>query len=217
MQIMYKEYFSYISHLVGAIIALAGGVILAVWSRHSDGLLVVSLVYGVSVTLLFSFSAIYHAKKRADDENSLWRKLDHFAIFIMIAGTYTPLSYFHLSGGWRWGMIIAQWSLVVLGFFFKFFYLKAPRYVSTLIYIAMGWMSMLVIGKLVQDMTGFQIVGLFLGGVFFTIGAVIYILKKPNPLPEKVGFHGVFHVFILLGGIAHFTTVLSGLLKELGM
>ena len=217
MQIMYKEYFSYISHLVGAIVALIGGVILAVWSRHSDGLLVVSLVYGVSVTLLFSFSAIYHAKKRADDENSLWRKLDHFAIFIMIAGTYTPLSYFHLSGGWRWGMIIAQWSLVVLGFFFKFFYLKAPRYVSTLIYIAMGWMSMLVIGKLVQDMTGFQIVGLFLGGVFFTIGAVIYILKKPNPLPEKVGFHGVFHVFILLGGIAHFTTVLSGLLKELGM
>lgn len=210
---MCKEYFSCISHFVGAIAALIGGAVLAVLSRHSSTLLAVSLIYGISVTLLFSFSAIYHAKKRSDNETSIWRKLDHFAIFIMIAGTYTPLSYFHLTGGWRWGIIIAQWSLVLLGFFFKFFYLKAPRYVSTLIYIAMGWMALLVIGKLVHHMTSFEIVGLFGGGILFTIGAVIYMLKKPNPRPETMGFHGIFHIFILLGGLAHFLTVFAGLIN----
>ncbi|MCL1912167.1 MAG: hemolysin III family protein [Leptospirales bacterium] len=213
MRILYKEYFSFFSHAAGALLGLAGAAALATLTVKSKALLATALIYGISVTLLFSFSALYHAKKRFDNENSIWRRLDHFAIFLMIAGTYTPLSYIYLDGAWRQGIIIAQWSLVFLGFFFKLIFFRAPRYVSTAIYLAMGWMTLLVIGKIISSMDAFAISALFAGGVFFTVGAVIYMIKKPDPFPERVGFHGVFHVFILLGGISHFCVVADALWK----
>lgn len=217
MQILCKEYFSFFSHAFGAVLALAGTLALVVLSRHSPVFLAVTLIYGISVTLLFTFSALYHAKKKSDNDDSIWRRLDHFAIFIMIAGTYTPMCYFNLEGRWRWGIIIAQWSLVLLGLFFKLVYFHAPRRLSTSVYLIMGWMTLLVIGKVVRAMSAFEIGALLAGGIFFTIGAVIYILKKPNPLPDRIGFHGVFHVFILLGGISHFFVIAGGLSKVLGM
>ena len=213
MRILRKEIFSFFSHAAGALLGLIGAAILAALSVNSGALLTVSLIYGISITMLFVFSALYHAKKRYDNENSIWRRLDHFAIFIMIAGTYTPLAYIYLDGGWRWGIIITQWSLVLLGLFFKLIFFRAPRYISTAVYLAMGWMSLLVIGKMVNGMNAFAISALIAGGLFFTIGAVIYMIKKPNPFPEKVGFHGVFHIFILLGGISHFCVVADALLK----
>jgi len=216
MRILTKEYFSCFSHAAGALLGLVGLVALVILSAKSGILLAVALIYGISITLLFSFSALYHALKRSDNENSIWRRLDHFAIFLMIAGTYTPLSYIYLEGGWRWGIIIAQWSLVLLGFFFKLVFFHAPRYISTLIYLAMGWMVLIVLGEIINGMTAFALSALFAGGVFFTIGAVIYMFKKPDPFPEKVGFHGVFHIFILLGGISHFGTITDALLYALG-
>ena len=216
MRILYKEYFSCFSHAAGALLGFAGAAVLAVLSVKSSVLLAVALIYGISITMLFSLSALYHAQKRSDNESSIWRRLDHFAIFIMIAGTYTPLSYIYLEGAWRWGIITAQWSLVVLGFFFKLIFFHAPRYISTIIYLAMGWMTLLVIGKIVNGMNAFALSAFFAGGVFFTIGAIIYMVKKPNPFPERVGFHGVFHIFILLGGISHFCVVADALLNALG-
>ena len=213
MLILRKEFFSFFSHAAGALLGLVGAAVLAALSVNSGALLAVSLIYGISITMLFVFSALYHAKKRSDNENSIWRRLDHFAIFIMIAGTYTPLAYIYLDGGWRWGIIIAQWSLVLLGLFFKLIFFRAPRYISTAVYLVMGWMALLVLGKIISVMDAFSLGALFAGGVFFTIGAVIYMIKKPNPLPERVGFHGVFHVFILLGGISHFCVVADALLK----
>ena len=216
MRILYKEYFSCFSHAAGALLGFAGSAVLVVLSVKSGILLAVTLIYGISLTLLFTFSALYHALKKADDENSIWRRLDHFAIFLMIAGTYTPLSYIYLEGPWRWGIIIAQWTLVFLGFFFKLVFFHAPRYISTSIYLAMGWMAMLVIAKIIHGMNAFGISALFAGGVFFTIGAVIYMIKKPNPFPEKVGFHGVFHIFILLGGISHFCLIADAIVNAMG-
>ena len=213
MKISHKEYFSFYSHALGAAWALVGTVILVVLSRHSATLMAVSLVYGVSVTILFLFSSIYHAKKTEEDGNSIWRRMDHLAIFIMIAGTYTPMCYIYLEGAWCWGIIIAQWSLVLLGTFFKLFYIQAPRYFSTIIYLAMGWMAVLAIGKLVHTMNALELAGLFAGGGFFTIGAVVYMLKKPDLLPDRMGFHGIFHIFILLGGLTHFMVVLYGLVN----
>jgi hemolysin III len=134
----------------------------------------------------------------------------------MIAGTYTPMSYLYIEGPWRWGIITAQWSLVFLGIFFKFFFLRAPRFFSTVIYLAMGWMALLVLGKMINGMQPLELTGLLGGGIFFTIGAVIYILKKPDPLSGYMGFHGLFHVFILLGGLSHFLVVLYGISKAAG-
>jgi len=209
MQIRKDERFSFYSHTLGALASMIGTIILIVIANRSSVLLMLSIVYGISITMLFSASALYHAKKRFEDENSIWRKMDHLAIFIMIAGTYTPISYIFLEGKWRWGIIIAQWSLVALGALFKFFFLRSPRYISAGIYLAMGWMAVLIMGKIFLVMTPEQIIYLVAGALSFTAGAIIYMMKRPNPLPERVGFHGVFHVFILLGGFFHYLMVLD--------
>jgi len=210
-----SERFSSLSHLVGAAAAIVGTLVLIVITRHNSDLLSISLVYGFSIIFLFSASTIYHARKRGEDENSLYRKFDHLAIFFMIAGTYTPLCYIYLDGGWKWGIIIAQWSLVIIGSLFKFFYLKAPRFISTIIYLLMGWMAVVVVGKLLPIMAMKEVILLFSGGILFTIGAVVYIIKFPDPLPGRIGFHGIFHIFILLGGAVHYLMVFQGVTRAL--
>lgn len=209
------ERFSSLSHLVGAVAAILGTFVLGLITRQRSDLLIISLVYGFSVVFLFSASTIYHARKRSENENSLWRKFDHLAIFFMIAGTYTPLCYIYLEGGWKWGIIIAQWSLVIIGALFKFFYLNAPRFISAIIYLLMGWMAVIVVGKLLPIMTMQEIILLFSGGVLFTIGAVVYITKFPDPLPGRIGFHGLFHIFIMMGGAVHYMMVYQGVTREL--
>lgn len=193
--------------MTGAVASILGTLALIVITRHRGDLLGISLIYGFSIVFLFSASTIYHARKRGEDEDSLWRKFDHLAIFFMIAGTYTPLCYIYLEGGWKWGIIIAQWSLVIIGALFKFFYLKAPRFISTIIYLLMGWMAVIVVGKLLPIMTIKEVIFLFSGGILFTIGAVVYIMKFPDLLPGRIGFHGIFHIFIMLGGAVHYLMV----------
>jgi hemolysin III len=209
------ERFSSLSHMAAALAAVLGTFVLVATTRQQGDLLGVSLVYGISIVFLFSASTIYHAKKRSEDENSLWRKFDHLAIFFMIAGTYTPLCYIYLEGGWKWAIIIAQWSLVMIGAFFKFFWLKAPRFISAIIYLVMGWMAVIVAGKLLPIMTMKEIILLFSGGILFTIGAVVYITKFPDPLPGIIGFHGIFHIFVILGGAAHYLMVYQGVTRAL--
>ena len=204
MGINQKERFSALSHFVGAVGGLFGLILLEIMCKKQSDLQLVSLVYGLSAIFLFSASTLYHSKKKADDEVSFWRKLDHLAIFFLIAGTYTVISYIHLSGYWKWGIISAQWFLVLFGVFFKFLWLRAPRIFSTMIYLLMGWMAILPIKELVTSMNAAEITFLFLGAFFYSVGAIIYAIKRPNILPDKIGFHGVFHIFILLGAIMHF-------------
>jgi hemolysin III len=95
------------------------------------------------MTGLFSFSSLYHATKKQEDATNIWRKLDHIAIFFMIAGTYTPVCYMFLTGAWRWGMIIACWSFVAAGILLKVFFIRAPRVFSTVLYLLMGWLAVI--------------------------------------------------------------------------
>jgi len=156
--------------------------------------------------MLFLASATYHALKQNEDEISIWRKLDHTAIFFMIAGTYTPICYVYLSGYWKWSIIIIQWALVIAGLFLKFFYLKAPRYFSTIIYLLMGWIGIIPIKELLTTMPPNAVFYLFAGGISFTVGAILYATKKPVFRPG-LGFHEIFHVFVLLGGVFHYLLV----------
>jgi hemolysin III len=217
MIIKAAERFSSLSHMAGTAAAVPGTIVLIAITRQRSDLLLISLVYGLSVVFLFSASTVYHALKRSENESSLWRKFDHLAIFFMIAGTYTPLCYLYLEGAWRWGIIIAQWSLVLIGALFKLFYLSSPRFISAVIYLLMGWMAVIVVGKLLPIMPMQEIIFLFAGGILFTIGAVVYITKFPDPLPGRIGFHGLFHIFILLGGAAHYLMVYHGIRGELAL
>lgn len=205
MIIKKEERVSFGSHLIGFLLAIIGTVYL-VYIAEGLSVKIVAIIYGLSVMTLFLTSSLYHANKKHDGEISIWRKLDHIAIFIMIAGTYTPVSYIYLSGYWKWGIIILQWSLVTGGIFFKFFYLKAPRYLYTVIYLLMGWSGIVPIREFVEAMSSRALVFLFTGGISFTIGAVFYVIKKPQ-LNRNFGFHEIFHLFILLGAFFHYLLV----------
>jgi hemolysin III len=167
-------------------------------------------VYGFSVILLFSASAAYHALKQNEDEISIWRKLDHSAIFFMIAGTYTPVCYVYLSGHWKWSIIIIQWALVIAGSFLKYFYLKAPHYFSTIIYLLMGWIGIVAIKEFLTTMPSNAIFYLFAGGISFTVGTIFYAINKPV-FWLGLGFHEIFHLFVVLGGIFHYFLVYTAL------
>jgi len=205
------ERFSCYSHLIGALAAVVGLVVLlsATWGRWDY--LWVCLIYGLGIINLFASSALYHAYKRKENENNIWRKLDHVAIFIMIAATFTPIMYIYTDGVWQWSIILAQWILVGLGVGFKLFYLHAPRILSPVIYMLMGWMAVIPFRQLWFLMTPVSLILLVSGGIAFSIGAAIYTVKKPNPYPGIFGFHEIFHLFILLGALLHFFVVYCAL------
>ena len=209
IKIKKTERISFYTHLFGFIIFLIGTIYL-LYKTKTLSLNIVSIIYGLSTMTLFLASSLYHAHKKEDDEISLWRKLDHIAIFIMIAGTYTPIVYVYLADYWKWSIIIIQWALVVGGLFFKFFYLNAPRYLYTIIYLLMGWMGIIPIKKFVSTMSGHSLFYLFGGGLAYTIGAVFYIFKKPQ-FNIHFGFHEIFHIFILLGSVLHYLLVYEAL------
>jgi hemolysin III len=205
-----QEKVSFYSHFIGVLAAIFGAAWLIYTVRLSSAHMVVAMVYGLSVILLFSASAAYHGLKQKDDEISVWRKLDHIAIFVMIAGSYTAVCYVYLSGYWKWSIIIFQWALVLAGFFLKFFYIKAPRYFSTVIYLFMGWIGIIPIKELLTTMPPNALFYLFTGGISFTLGAILYAIEKPVFSPW-FGFHEIFHLFVLLGAFFHYLLIYHAL------
>ncbi|MBN2038502.1 MAG: hemolysin III family protein [Spirochaetes bacterium] len=202
-----SEKISFYTHLAGlflsfiAIIPFIGSPYLAVKGKVS------SIIFIFSIGLMFLASSVYHYTKKNENTESIWRKLDHMAIFIAIAGTYTPYCYIYLDGYWRWSIIILQWAFAIAGIIFKLFFLKAPRKLYTALYLAMGWVAIIPLKQLITAMPVSVTLLMFGGGIFYTIGAVIYARKKPNPKPGFFGFHEIFHIFIIIAAITHYTGV----------
>lgn len=211
MTVLASERVSFYSHFFGVIIGIVGAVFLLIASRNSIVVFCVAAIYSFAMLWMFTASAIYHALKREENSQSIWRKFDHLAIFFMIAGTYTPLSYLYLSGYTRIAIISIQWGFVLFGIFFKIFWLNAPRWLYTSIYLGMGWLALIPIKSFVSHMGVLQLATLAGGGVAYTTGAIIYALKKPNPYPGRFGFHEIFHILIVAGAAFHFVTVYSGI------
>ena len=167
--------------------------------------LVVSLViFGVSLILLYTASTLYHWLPLSERGTMLLRKFDHVMIFLLIAGTYTPICLVALRGPWGWSLFGCVWVLALLGMGFKIIWFNTYRWLSTAIYIGMGWLAVVAIWPLVQRVPLAGLGWMLAGGVFYTVGAVIYGRKRPDPWPKVFGFHELFHVFVLLGSISHF-------------
>lgn len=210
MKILQSEKVAAYSHGATIPVFLFGIIVFLVIGRGQIGTQLAALLYCISGVFLFSSSFLYHAHKREENTQTLWRKLDHTAIFFLIAGTYTPLCFLYLDGAMKWSILIAQWGLVLAGTVFKFIFITAPRYIGTLIYVLMGWIVLIPIGTLVDTMPGPALSLLFGGGIMYTIGAIIYGFKWPDPKPGYFGFHEIFHVFVSVGALLHLVMIIFG-------
>jgi len=207
MRIRIQEAFNVYSHLVGVIAAVVGTVFLVLVACYSISALIVALIYGSSVIFLFLASSLYHAFKKRENEMSFWRRMDRLAIFCMIAGTSTPVCYMYLDGPWRWSMIAVQWGLVGFGLVSQLFFPRAPRVLYFIIYFIMGCLSLIPIKQMLPSMTIVPGILLFTGGAFFTLGGLIYAIKKPRLVPGIFSFHELFHVMVLIGSGLHYAMI----------
>jgi hemolysin III len=165
------------------------------------------LIYGLSLVILFSASASYHLVKAIRAQKIL-RKLDHSAIYILIAGTYTPFCVNAFNGFFRWGLLAIIWTIALCGILIMVFYVNAPRWLNATVYVVMGWLCLSAVGQISTALSPAALFWLIAGGVIYTIGAVVYATKLFNFIPGKFGFHEVWHIFVLLGALAHFISIM---------
>jgi hemolysin III len=202
---------NFFSHFTCGIASLVGYIILLCNSGGSVTKIILSSVYSLSAVFLFSCSSIYHGQRGVQDDLNPWRRLDHIAIFFMIAGTFTPICYIYLDGYWRWGIIAAQWLLVVFGVVYKLLYLHGPRWLAAAIYVLMGLMALIPLQQLISVMPTSSIILLFTGGLIYILGAIIWAVKKPNPFPGIFGFHEIFHLLVIVGAVLHYLVVFAAI------
>lgn len=202
-----RDPFSAISHFFGAAAALPGLCVLLTWGGSSLARIVSLTVYGVSLISLFCASGIYHTLIVAPKTTEILRKIDHSAIYLLIAGTYTPFCMIAFSGFWQWGLLAIIWSLALVGITVKVFIIRAPRWFTAGVYVVMGWMSLFAVRQFMLHLTIASTGWLLAGGILYTLGAGIYVTKKGDFFPGVFGFHEVWHIFVLLGAAAHFAAV----------
>lgn len=202
-----REPVSGLTHLAAAVVSAFGLALLLVIGRGGAAKIASLAVYGVSLVLMFSASASYHMVKSTPGVIRWLRKLDHSSIFLLIAGTYTPICLHFFTGFWKWGLLAVIWAIAAIGICVKMFILKAPHWLNAAIFLVMGWLSLAAIKEIIATMPPGALTWLVLGGVFFTLGAVVYIAKKPNPWPGRFGFHEIWHIFVIFGCASHFILI----------
>ena len=191
------------THLLGAVIALAGLVVLVVFaSLKGDVWRIVSFsIYGTSLFLLYLFSTLYHGTKGS--VKAVFKKLDHIGIYLLIAGSYTPFVLVSLNGVWGWSLFGVIWGLAVIGILLDCFSSDEPRIIQVIIYLLMGWIALIAIKPLIESLSMDGFLWLLGGGLFYTVGIVFYILDI-----KKYHFHGIWHLFVLAGSVTHYFTIM---------
>ncbi len=207
MNAKFRDPISGLTHLGAAIISAVGLIILLVLGRGDPTRELALFIYGLSLILMFSASATYHLVIASPQKMLRLRKLDHSAIYLLIAGTYTPVCLTFFTGYYRWGLLAAVWTFALIGIAVKVFVIHAPRWLNAGIYLIMGWLAVFAIPQIVTGMPLAAVIWLVAGGLFFTIGAVIYITRKMDFVPGVFGFHEVWHIFVILGCLCHYILV----------
>ena len=209
MQITIREPGSAITHFVAMMMALSAATPLlikaALSSGKSENLLSLS-IFILSMVLLYGASAIYHSLNITGRALNIFRKLDHMMIFVLIAGSYTPVCLAILNGLLGYTLLAVVWGIALFGMILKACWITCPKWFSSLIYIAMGWVCLAVFGTLWNVLPHAAFLWLLAGGIIYTIGGVIYALKLPvfNGKHTYFGSHEIFHLFVMGGSICHF-------------
>ncbi|TLD43714.1 MAG: hypothetical protein FAZ92_04033 [Accumulibacter sp.] len=191
------------THLLGAVLALVGGVVLIVLAaRTGDPWKIVSVsIYGATLVLLYSFSTLYHSFRGRAKE--IFQKLDHQSIYLLIAGSYTPFCLVTLRGPWGWSLLAVVWGLAVIGSVQEFWLKSEARVLSVVIYVVMGWAVLAALLPLLRALGTAGFVWLAVGGVAYTVGIIFYALD--SRLPHA---HGIWHLFVLAGSAAQYVAIL---------
>lgn len=202
-----RDPFSAITHYAGAAAAVPGSFLLLERGGGTLAEVIALAVYGASLFGLFFASGVYHTPLAPPRRIERLRKLDHAAIYLLIAGTYTPFCAIAFSGFWGWGLLAIIWTLALVGIAVKIWIIRAPRWVTAGVYLVMGWLSVFALGEILTQLTPAATGWLVAGGILYTLGAVVYITKKFDFVPGVFGFHEVWHLFVLAGAAAHFVAV----------
>jgi hemolysin III len=194
-------------HLWAFVAAIAAGTVLVVLA---DGVLeiVSSWVYAAGLAAMFGASALYHRFPWRSAARRVWaRRLDHSTIFVFIAATYTPFALLGLAGAMRWLVLVLVWAGAVLGLVLELAWIDSPRWLSAVAYLAVGWVGVLTIPQLFSGMGVAVAVLLLVGGGLYSVGAVIYATRWPDPFPRVLGFHEIFHVLVVAAAVTQFVAV----------
>ncbi len=209
MHSIFRDPVSGLTHLIGALFAIVALCILAVQAATYGGIwhMVSFSIFGATLFLMFASSALYHLL-HAPDHIIVWlKRLDHMAIFLLIAGSYTPFCLVPLHGPVGWGLFSAVWGLALAGVFLKLFWLSAPRWLSTVVYILMGWLIVFAIKPAMETIPLGALWWMLYGGIAYTLGAIVYATKRPDPWPRWFGFHEIWHLFVMAGAFCHFWAI----------
>ena len=203
-----EEIFNSVSHGVGAGLSIAGTVVLIITSAiHSnDWGVVSSCIYGASLIILYTMSTLYHSftNKKA---KAFFRIMDHNTIFLLIAGTYTPITLYFLGGVTGWVLFGIVWGSAIFGIVMNSINLEKARIPSIFCYVAMGWVIIFAIKPLILAMPKISLIFLVGGGVFYTLGIIFYAIKKIKY------FHSVWHLFTIVGSVLHYFSILCGFIN----
>lgn len=206
MQITIREPGSAITHFIAMMMAMVAAVPLLVKAAGNQTCLSAMAVFMLSMVLLYGASALYHSVNVSGKILKFFKKLDHMMIFVLIAGSYTPVCLIVLGGNSGYKLLALVWGIAIVGMGIKACWVTCPKWFSSIIYIAMGWVCVLVFGELLDTLPRAAFLWLLAGGIIYTIGGVIYALKLPifNNKHANFGSHEIFHLFVMGGSICHF-------------
>ncbi|MCD8370877.1 MAG: hemolysin III family protein [Clostridiales bacterium] len=213
MKLKVKDPGSALTHFIAMILALAASVpLIAKAARTPGSTHVLALtVFITSMILLYAASTIYHTLDISPKVNQILRKVDHMMIFILIAGTYTPVCAIVLGDRTGWLLLAAVWGIACIGMVMNALWISCPKWLSSLIYIALGWLCVLAFGKITSALPESAFIWLLTGGIIYTIGGIIYALKLPvfNARCRWFGSHEVFHLFVMAGSFCHYIVMFA--------
>ncbi len=198
-----REPFNAGSHLVGLLLAIGGTWFLLRGAQDRTQLLAFA-VYGLTLILLYAASTVYHGLRLGEAGLRRLRILDHIAIYFLIAGTYTPVALVTLRHSGGLPLLGVSWAIAALGIPFKVRWLDAPVWISTATYLAMGYLALVAVVPIARTVGVTGLGWLVAGGAAYTVGAVIFARQRPDPLPDRFGYHGIWHLLVLAGSACHF-------------
>jgi hemolysin III len=211
MRLRLREPVSALTHLLGAILSVIGLVMLIMEATEHGSVrhIVAVSIFGASLVLMYCVSALYHASTLSERGLGHFQRVDHVMIYVLIAGSYTPICLIVLGGRLGMVLLVTVWALAALGVYQKIVWMHAPRWLSTALYIAMGWIAVPLARPMIEAASPGFFLWLLGGGIAYTLGAVVYAKRWPRRPAKVFGSHEIWHLFVMAGSFAHYWAILA--------